>query len=98
MSSALITDPGHPAAAAVRARLEALGYTVFTGGDLASPEAVRASVAATGPVDVLLFLQKVEFDDTGFPQLGMPELAPVGLDTIAPSGEPDLIQWLTTNH
>ena len=54
MSSALITDPGHPAAAAVRARLEALGYTVFTGGDLASPEAVRASVAATGPVDVLI--------------------------------------------
>ncbi|MBQ6923168.1 MAG: DUF4838 domain-containing protein [Kiritimatiellae bacterium] len=52
----------------------------------------------TGPVDVLLFLQKVEFDDTGFPQLGNPELAPLGLDTIAPSGEPDLIQWLTTNH
>lgn len=81
MPSALITDPSHPAAAAVRCRLEALGYTVSTGGDLASPEAVRDSVRTTGPVDVLVLSEhrgcgKLLSDSDGR------EIARVGADSL----------------
>lgn len=54
MKSVLITDPKHPAAGAVARRLESDGYRVFLGGDFTSREGVRASLAATGPVDALI--------------------------------------------
>jgi len=54
MRTVLITDPTHPAAAAVAARLRAEGFTVFEGGDFSTDAGARETFSRTGPVDALI--------------------------------------------
>ena len=46
----------------------------------------------TGPADVFMYQQRVEFDDAGLPYMGMPEVDSASSPAtyvIIPSGEPD---------
>lgn len=54
MRTALITDPSHPAAAAIAMRLRQEGFTVYEGGDFSSARGAEETFARTGPADALI--------------------------------------------